>query len=311
MKTSARELSSVARGANARRSKCCCWHFYYSCCFRCGGGTQSRIVVCLNYDKKPVPEMCDEAQKPAEEQNCNEDPCPSKSDDIVPHIVGFLACHDSDFGCCPDNTTFAQGPFLEGCSNCSISEFGCCADNVTDATGPNGKGCPEYVEPEVEEASGEEGTEVTAAPADEEKLCEVTNEEGETAQVSCSATKEPSLGEALLLSVNETDENATKHCSKTDFGCCPDWYTPAEGPDFAGCPSFVLGMRVIPYVLFFSRDLGACNETQHGCCLDNVTLARGPNLEGCGEPTCAGSLFGCCKDRRTIAFGPHYAGMCM
>ncbi|KAH7730490.1 thrombospondin [Aphelenchoides avenae] len=250
------------------------------CTEKCGGGKQSRIVVCLNYDKKPVPEWCDEAQKPAEEQNCNEGPCPT--------------CHDSDFGCCPDNTTFAQGPFLEGCSNCTISEFGCCADNVTDATGPNRQGCPEYVEPEVEEASGEEGgEEVTAGPSEEEQ-CEVTSEEtGETVKIPCASTKEPSLGDALLLSLNDTDENATKHCSKTEFGCCPDWYTPAEGPSFAGCPSFVLG---------------ACNDTQYGCCLDNVTLARGPNLEGCGEPTCAGSLFGCCKDRRTIAFGPHYAG---
>ena len=46
--------------------------------FRCGGGTQNRMTVCLNYDKKPVPEWCDEAEKPEEDQECNKDPCPSK-----------------------------------------------------------------------------------------------------------------------------------------------------------------------------------------------------------------------------------------
>lgn len=35
--------------------------------------------------------------------------------------------------------------------------------------------------------------------------------------------------------------NVTKHCSKTEFKCCPDWYTPAEGKDYKGCPTFVLG----------------------------------------------------------------------
>lgn len=46
---------------------------------------------------------------------------------------------------------------------------------------------------------------------------------------------------ADLLSGNMTDENATIHCSKTEFGCCPDWYTPAEGPNNQGCEEFVLG----------------------------------------------------------------------
>lgn len=63
----------------------------------------------------------------------------------------FSACNMSDFGCCPDNITFATGPNLEGCSNCSSSEFGCCADNMTIAEGSNKFGCPEY-----EETSGEE-----------------------------------------------------------------------------------------------------------------------------------------------------------
>uniref|UniRef100_A0A1I7RSD0 Papilin n=1 Tax=Bursaphelenchus xylophilus TaxID=6326 RepID=A0A1I7RSD0_BURXY len=248
-----------------------------NCTVECGGGKQDRFAVCLNYDKKPVPEWCGEETKPVETQECNVQPCPT--------------CFDSDFGCCPDNVTFAQGDWFEGCSNCSLSEFGCCNDNITEATGPNSLGCDEYIEPEP--ASGEE-PETAEKKEDAEKECEVTNEEtGEVASILCAAANE-TLEIADLLLGNETEDgNATKHCSKTEFGCCPDWYTPAEGKDFLGCPEFILG---------------ACNETQHGCCLDNVTLARGPNFEGCGEPVCAASRFGCCKDRKTIAFGPHYLG---
>uniref|UniRef100_A0A0K0FAQ1 Papilin (inferred by orthology to a D. melanogaster protein) n=1 Tax=Strongyloides venezuelensis TaxID=75913 RepID=A0A0K0FAQ1_STRVS len=259
-----------------------------NCSETCGGGTQTRMIVCLNYDKQPVPEWCDESVKPVTEQECNVEKCKT--------------CEDGEFGCCPDGVTEATGKFNEGCSNCTVTEFGCCNDNVTIATGPNGKGCPEYIE---QEASGEEiekeeskendiGTTIspddgTSEPTEEPKMCMVKNEEtGEEAEVPC----------ASAISANEDGEfplpeNKTIHCSDTEFGCCPDWYTPATGKNFEGCPQFVLG---------------SCADTEHGCCLDNVTLSRGPNLEGCGDPTCAASLFGCCKDRKTIAFGTHYAG---
>ncbi|EPB74918.1 Kunitz/Bovine pancreatic trypsin inhibitor domain protein [Ancylostoma ceylanicum] len=247
------------------------------CSAECGGGSQERVAVCLNYDKKPVPEWCDEATMPVLTQECNVDPCPT--------------CFDSEFGCCPDNTTFATGDFNQGCSNCTLSEFGCCADNYTEATGKNGMGCEEFVESplNLEEGKEEEGSgDQDAKPTE----CQVTNEQGEMATVDC-AVANATVTDVDDLFGNGTDTNATMHCSKSEFGCCPDWFTAAEGPNNAGCPVFVLGV---------------CNETEYGCCHDDVTLARGPNLEGCGEPTCAGSLYGCCKDRKTIAFGPHYAG---
>ncbi|CAD6186601.1 unnamed protein product [Caenorhabditis auriculariae] len=252
------------------------------CSAECDGGTQERVAVCLNYDRKPVPEWCDEDEKPDEKQDCNTDPCPN--------------CFDSEFGCCPDNSTFAKGDFNEGCSNCTLSEFGCCADNYTTAAGPNGLGCDEFSETPLSllldaEGSGEAAT--TEATSSSAILCNVTSGDGEEASVECAIMQ----GNATLLEGdlfgNGTDANGTVHCSKTEFGCCPDWYTPAEGKNKEGCPEF---------------ELGACNETKYGCCHDDVTLARGPNLEGCGEPSCAASLFGCCKDRKTIAFGPHYAG---
>lgn len=57
-----------------------------NCSAECGGGLQQRLIVCLNYDKKPVPEWCDEADKPVEEQECNVDPCPSRPPTFVVHV---------------------------------------------------------------------------------------------------------------------------------------------------------------------------------------------------------------------------------
>lgn len=76
--------------------------------------------------------------------------------------------------------------------------------------------------------------------------CEVTNEKtGEKTKILCSFTISPSNNdeiENLLLSINATEsENSTKHCSKTKFGCCPDWYTPAEDKNQKGCIKFKLG----------------------------------------------------------------------
>lgn len=56
------------------------------------------------------------------------------------------ACLKSTFGCCPDNTTAATGPFDEGCAvpeTCKETKYGCCEDGVSAATGKKYKGCPD------------------------------------------------------------------------------------------------------------------------------------------------------------------------
>jgi hypothetical protein len=138
-------------------------------------------------------------------------------------------------------------------------------------------------------------------------MCDVKNEKtGDTASVPCSSiTMENDTIVEQLEAMNGTD-NGTLHCSKTKYGCCPDWYTVADDPNGAGCPSFVLGETHVIAGSYICS--GVCNETQYGCCPDGVTLARSANFEGCGEASCAASRFGCCKDRKTIAFGPHYLG---
>ncbi|KAL3087023.1 hypothetical protein niasHS_005262 [Heterodera schachtii] len=303
------EEKPVAREECVNEEKCTGIFFtgpWSNCTAKCDGGTQTRTVVCLNYDKKPVPEWCDEKEKPAEQQECGMDKCQN--------------CTDSEFGCCPDGESFASGPFLEGCSNCSsVAEFGCCADNVTAREDAQGTNCPEAaagkkgVTFDEAEGSGEEPSDAEEAAPPSKEMCEIeTVDTKEKLQIPCSeaAAVTKTMNETVQLikmaSADETapeakETNATaeeaapaeKHCSKTEFGCCPDWNTPAEGPNYAGCPKFVLGN---------------CNGTKFGCCPDEVSMARGPDFEGCGEPTCAASTFGCCKDRRTIAFGPHYAG---
>ena len=45
----------------------------------------------------------------------------------------------------------------------------------------------------------------------------------------------------------------------TDHGCCPDKFTPAEGPNHKGCP---------------------CHTYEYGCCADGIAVARGPGQVG-------------------------------
>lgn len=42
-------------------------------------------------------------------------------------------CWTSQFGCCPDGETQAEGPNLEGCGGCEASANGCCPDGFTPA----------------------------------------------------------------------------------------------------------------------------------------------------------------------------------
>ena len=49
-------------------------------------------------------------------------------------------CQDSEYGCCKDGRTLAQGPNGKGCG-CETSEFGCCPDGVTEAEGKLFEGC--------------------------------------------------------------------------------------------------------------------------------------------------------------------------
>ena len=81
-------------------------------------------------------------------------------------------------------------------------------------------------------------------------------------------------------------------CDKSFYGCCPDLYSFAQGPDFLGCPE-------VPII-------GGCAGTRYGCCPNTDQAALGDNFEGCvtiEENTCESSLYGCCLDGKTFAQG--------
>ena len=44
-------------------------------------------------------------------------------------------------------------------------------------------------------------------------------------------------------------------CHDTEHKCCPDNFTPAEGPRYKGCQ---------------------CHTYKYGCCPDGIRVARGP-----------------------------------
>lgn len=54
-------------------------------------------------------------------------------------------CSYSEFGCCSDDKTPAQGPNYAGC-DCASSKYGCCPDGQTEAQGENFDGCTDIPE---------------------------------------------------------------------------------------------------------------------------------------------------------------------
>ncbi|XP_021340999.1 papilin-like isoform X4 [Mizuhopecten yessoensis] len=88
-------------------------------------------------------------------------------------------------------------------------------------------------------------------------------------------------------------------CVVSQYGCCRDGVTPADGPDNYGCPDH-------------------CVRSEFGCCEDQVTAATGPNEEGCDgvdggsgdmdtDNDCRENVHGCCPDG-TPASGPNEEG---
>ena len=67
-------------------------------------------------------------------------------------------------------------------------------------------------------------------------------------------------------------------CKDTEFGCCPDRRTPAEGPNAAGC---------------------GCTASKYGCCPVGEAQAAGAHFEECDSllPVPPPDVCGLPKDR--------------
>uniref|UniRef100_A0A914S533 BPTI/Kunitz inhibitor domain-containing protein n=1 Tax=Parascaris equorum TaxID=6256 RepID=A0A914S533_PAREQ len=272
----------------------------------CGGGSQTRMIVCLNYDKKPVPEWCDEAVKPPEEQECNTHDCPSSSLSIrffyrvmSSHVYAAMNYHlhariaslvaaqitrhsqlSEETGevasveCKVANVTLEAEELLDNVTaenitvHCSKTEFGCCPDWTSSAEGKDNKGCPVFVQ----------GCERSSFP------CELSTfgccPDGETAALGVNGK---GCGADFAF---KTIVVVGCGCAYAQFGCCPDGKSAAKGPGYYGCPE-------------------SCAQSQYGCCPDGKTISRGPNKEGC---PCQYTRYGCCADGETAAMGPHSEG---
>lgn len=234
-------------------------------------------------------------------------------------------CTTSKYGCCPDNSSEATGPFDEGCpipETCKDTKHGCCADEVTPAKGPKNRGCPKEdckktlfgccpdkktpskgnnnegcpVEPEKPKgcAASKFGCcpdGKTDAKGKKNKGCKEEEKPKEDKKEE-DGTQEPDIGSRI-----GDDEGKTKGCAESEFGCCPDGKTEATGKDFKGCDSSSI----------INQD--DCTKSHFGCCPDNRTAATDSNQGGCSE--CGNEIFGCCPDGVTPAHGPNREGCCL
>lgn len=244
-------------------------------------------------------------------------------------------CVKSEYGCCPDNSTEAKGPFDEGCpipETCKETKHGCCPDEVTPAHGPKDRGCPK-------------------------EDCK------KTLFGCCPDKKTPSKGNNNEGCPKEPEK--PKGCAASEFGCCPDGKSEAKGKKNKGCrveeekpkddkskeekpkedkpkeekpkedkpkedkpvddktkevdigigEEDTKGSECKNEIFGCCPDgatpahgpngEGCCLDSEFGCCPDNIRAASGPQLEGCG---CEITQFGCCPDGQKTALGPNNAG---
>ncbi|XP_021914576.1 papilin isoform X2 [Zootermopsis nevadensis] len=218
----------------------------------------------------------------------------------------LIKCEDTKFGCCPDGSTLAEGPFSKGCpqpATCEETEFGCCPDAVSPAKGKKKEGCP---------PSHCEETLFGCCP-DGIGIAEGNDNEGcEELPVDCKDTEFGCCLDGITAAVGANNTGCFEcegsgdcdTCNATKYGCCPDGMRAATGPEFSGCEeiegSGELGLEEVD-----------CSKSTHGCCPDGIKIAVGPNFEGCdviNAENCTASYFGCCPDGVSPALGPRYEG---
>ncbi|RWS27622.1 papilin-like protein, partial [Leptotrombidium deliense] len=287
------------------------------CTGSCLDGQRNRAVLCIFQGDNE----CPEASQPLTQEACNTNATNCEDVDVGMMVVGGCSnstygccpdgetdrtenydncpplptpngCEQTTFGCCNDEKTAAFGPFKlgcplmcnnTGCETCTTSEFGCCPDGKTPAEGKNNEGCDENLGVSSDKPFG--------SPDD----CIVDGSgDGSGDIVSCRDNATTMMGENMTTSVPD--------CMNTEYGCCLDGVSAAQGINYKGC-----------------EDMIPCNETEFGCCPDNVTLAKGFDFEGCCTDVdcpesstmitdCRESKYGCCADNVSIPTGPNGVG---
>lgn len=264
----------------------------------CDENQLEMMVECKNSEFGCCP---NDGATPAEENYLN---CPQVTADSLE------SCLKSEFGCCPidednkeDNLTLAIGPYGLGCPvRCANTQFGCCPDMITVANSSDFSSCPLMFEETTTM------TTTTMEPTSTTTMMPTTTEMDTTTTTMATtiitdATSDSKLStiaancsEDDLLCISTTPSGLVKDCSKSKFGCCPDGWNEAQGPNGEGCEegsgdiSFISStiasvMKLFtgvtestPEVSTYSLD---CNLTEFGCCPNGKTQATGPRYYGC------------------------------
>ncbi|XP_031784533.1 papilin isoform X3 [Nasonia vitripennis] len=205
-------------------------------------------------------------------------------------------CKTTEFGCCYDGVTAAQGPFGKGCPTphtCQETKYGCCPDGVSPAAGPKFQDCPDQHCGETLFGCCQDG--VTPAEGNDFEGCKIPCNQTEFG--CCPDEETPASG-----------KNNLGCCNTTEFGCCPDGTKFASGKDGKGCEEEAETDTPIETTTLAPGD---CSNSTYGCCPDGQKTANGTNFEGCGvinTKNCTASYFGCCPDNITAALGPNNTG---
>ncbi|CAD5121248.1 DgyrCDS9780 [Dimorphilus gyrociliatus] len=257
------------------------------CSKSCGGGKRSRVVLCLK-------DECDVTIKPKTQEDCNIDLCSTASKaecegaecKVPADSVG--SCKDSDFGCCADGKSFAEGPFKKGCPipsslMCNDTEFGCCPDGVTVAGVSDKSDCPIYGIDCAKSLFG-----------------------------CCNDGKSFAHGPNKKGCANETN------CEQSTYGCCRDGITSAKGRNLLGCLEEEEGsgeedcqnseIGCSPIITSLRTN---CRNTKYGCCSDDVTVALTKDRSDCppiktSQFSCIKSKYECCPDGKSVPSGPYF-----
>ncbi|XP_043274071.1 papilin [Venturia canescens] len=221
------------------------------------------------------------------------------------------SCKKSEFGCCYDGVTAAQGPFDKGCptpKTCEETVYGCCPDGVSPSAGPNNEDCPFSHCNETLFGCCPDG--ITIAEGNENEGCKKPCNETE---FGCCPDRETAASGKDNLGC----------CNVTEHGCCPDGMKAASGADLEGCEDEVTtpvtswteseteeyeSTTSMPSVEPSGED---CANSTYGCCPNGLRVATGENFAGCGvinQENCTASYFGCCPDGESAALGPSNAG---
>lgn len=294
------------------------------CNLPCGVGLKSRTLFCYNQSEDGLvhSEHCDfEQSLVSKTESCNVDSCDDDQIALVfdckdtefgccptdgstpadvdmlncPPLLSTESCLDSEFGCCTSssqdgNTVMALGPFGLGCAvNCTDTRYGCCPDGITIANTTDLQDCPPIPCDDCDLT-----TTTTMAPTTTEAVTLPLAGIGP----KCSGDEEGSGGDGSAC----TESISVKDCSSSRFGCCPDGWSEAQGPNGDGCEDgsgdqnlFITSTlssvgKIFTTLLDFydgadttttPLDSDDCSQTEFGCCPNGIKKATGPRYYGC------------------------------